>query len=254
MGEFEGRVVAVTGAGSGIGFEVASALVRLGARVYAIDASAAGLRRLVEHAEENARITPLECDISNGDGVSAVFARIGADAGRLDGLVNAAGIVVTANFLDFEDRDWERTFAVNVLGSYLALKHAAPLLASTGTGRVVNFSSIAGKLPNQFTAPYAASKAAVISLTRSAAVALAPAITVNCVCPGIIDTPMWGQLGRELRALGAPIDFKGRSEQAPLGRAGTPDDVADVVLFLLSDASRFITGEDVNVSGGLVMH
>lgn len=254
MGEFEGRNVAVTGAASGIGFEVASALVRLGAHVFAIDSSAAGLHRLAEHTERTMGITPMECDISNGEGVGAVFARIGRDTGRLDGLVNAAGIVVTANFLEFEDRDWERTFAVNVLGSYLALKHAAPLLALGGAGRVVNFSSIAGKLPNQFTAPYAASKAAVISLTRSAAVALAPAITVNCVCPGIIDTPMWGQLSRELRDIGAPIDFKRRSEQAPLGRAGTADDVAEVVLFLLSDASRFITGEDVNVSGGLVMH
>lgn len=254
MGEFEGRVVAVTGAASGIGFEVASDLVRRGARVYAIDSSATGLERLVAHTGRSPRITAMECDVSSGDGVRAVFARIANDAGQLDGLVNAAGIVVTANFLEFEDRDWVRTFAVNVLGSYLALKHAAPLLAATGAGRVVNFSSMAGKIPNPFTAPYAASKAAVISLTRSAAVALAPAITVNCVCPGIIDTPMWGQLSRELSDIGAPIDFKGRSEQAPLGRAGTADDVAGVVLFLLSDASRFITGEDVNVSGGLAMH
>lgn len=219
MGEFEGRIVAVTGAASGIGFEVASDLVRLGAHVFAIDSSVAGLQRLIEHTERSTRITPMECDVSNGDSVGAVFARIAGDAGHLDGLVNAAGIVVTASFLEFEDRDWERTFAVNVLGSYLTLKHAAPLLAPGGAGRVVNFSSIAGKLPNQFTAPYAASKAAVISLTRSAAVALAPAITVNCVCPGIIDTPMWGQLSRELRDIGAPIDFKGRSSRP---RSGGP--------------------------------
>ncbi|CAN5425940.1 SDR family NAD(P)-dependent oxidoreductase [soil metagenome] len=249
--EFEGRVIVVTGAGSGIGAQIAGDLLARGATVVGVDRSAEGLRTVRERLGDPAGLSTTECDIADEEEVIALFGHIGL---RLDGLVNAAGIVVTSQFLQFSVEDWQRTFSVNVLGTYLLMKHAQPLLAASGAGRIVNFSSMAGKIPNQFTAPYAASKAAVISVTRSAAVALAPAITVNCVCPGIIDTPMWGQLGRELAGIGAPIDFKQRSEQAPLGRAGTAEDVAGVVVFLLSDAAAFITGEDVNVSGGLAMH
>jgi NAD(P)-dependent dehydrogenase (short-subunit alcohol dehydrogenase family) len=250
MQENARKVVLVTGAGSGIGTAVTVKLVEQGADVIAVDRSPDGLQRLSSRLPG---IDVRECDISQADQVAALFDWVGARGTGLDGLINAAGIVVTARFLDFTVDDWERTLRVNVTGTYLVLKHSAARLRER-KGSIVNFSSMAGKIPNQFTAPYAASKAAVISLTRSAAVALAPDVRVNCVCPGIIDTPMWGQLGRELGEIGAPINFESRSQAAPLARAGTADEVAAAALFLLSEDARFITGEDLNVSGGLVMH
>jgi D-sorbitol dehydrogenase (acceptor) len=129
----------------------------------------------------------------------------------------------------------------------------APHILAAGSGSIVNFSSSGGKLANPFTAPYAASKAAIVSLTRSAALALSPTVRVNSVVPGIIDTPMWKQLDHEFAEKGIPVSFEARATTAPLGRAGKPDDVAAAVLFLLSDEARYVTGEDLNVSGGQVM-
>lgn len=254
MGEFSGRVIAVAGAGSGIGAEVARRLVAAGARVALMDRNADALRAVAASVADDADILLLGCDVSDASAVASAMNEVSSGFGRLDGLVNAAGIVVTASFLEFTESDWERCLQINVVGTYLLIQHAVPLMRASGGGRIVNFASMAGKIPNQFTAPYAASKAAVISLTRSAAVALGPDITVNSVCPGIIDTPMWEQLGSELADIGAPIQFASRAAQAPLGRPGTAADVADASIFLLSDAARFITGEDLNVSGGLVMH
>jgi D-sorbitol dehydrogenase (acceptor) len=246
-----GQVVAVTGAGSGIGAEVAAQLVSAGAQVIAIDVNLAGLEKAAAVAPEDVAI--FGCDITDETSVVATYAEGVARFGRLDGLVNAAGIVDSGPFLEFELSHWERAFRVNVWGSYVMIKHAVPHLRASGGGAIVNFSSSGGKLSNPYTAPYAASKAAIISLTRSAAGELAPQIRVNAVVPGIIDTPMWGQLDREFAAIDVPISMAGRSVTAPLGRPGRPDDVAAVVLFLLSDAARFITGEDLNVTGGQVM-
>jgi NAD(P)-dependent dehydrogenase (short-subunit alcohol dehydrogenase family) len=254
MQDINGRVYIVTGAASGIGAEVVAELVSAGGHVVALDRSAASLEKLEAQFASTGLVSTEVCDIAVDDQVKAAVTAAVERHGRLDGLVNAAGVVVTNRFLDFTDEEWDRVFRVNVLGTYLLLKHTAAHLKADSGGRVVNFSSMSAKGPNPFTAPYAASKAAVISLTRSAAVALAPEVTVNCVCPGIIDTPMWEQLERELADAGAPINFQSRSAQAPLARAGGPDDVAAAVLFLLSDASRFITGEDLNVNGGLAMH
>lgn len=250
--DFSGRVVAVTGAARGIGAGVVRQLLDRGARVVAIDVDQEGLDGIVSDPSRSLRLA--RCDITDEGRVAAVLADAFAQFGRLDGLVNAAAIVVSGPFLEFTSEQWERAFRINVWGSYLTIKHTVPHLRKSGGGAIVNFSSMGGKLANPFTAPYAASKAAIISLTRSAASALAPDIRVNCVVPGVIDTPMWDQLDREFKAMGAPIDFSGRAAQAPLGRPGNPDEVAAAVLFLLSEASRFITGEDLNVSGGLVMY
>lgn len=249
---FAGRVVAVTGAGSGISGEVARELLHAGARVLALDVNRKGLQTLAESAPD--RVEAVVCDITDEAGVEAAYSTAVTRFGRLDGLVNGAGIVDSAPFLEFGRREWERAFTVNVWGSYVMIKHAVPHLRRAGGGSIVNFSSSGGKLANPFTAPYAASKAAIISLTRSAAGALAPDIRVNAVVPGIIDTPMWKQLDQEFEAINVPISLQSRSGTIPLGRPGRPDDVGAGVLFLLSDAARYITGEDLNISGGQVMH
>jgi NAD(P)-dependent dehydrogenase (short-subunit alcohol dehydrogenase family) len=251
MADFSERVIGVTGAGSGIGAEVVRQLTTAGAIVAALDLDRAGLDRTVAASDGRARA--LVCDVTDEDQVADAFASAAGDFGKLDGLVNAAGIVISAPFLEFTYEQWERTFRVNTWGTYLTIKHAVPHLRRAGGGSIVNFSSSGGKLSNPYTAPYAASKAAIVSLTRSAAGELAPEIRVNSVVPGIIDTPMWEQLGRDFTAMNVPITMEGRAAAAPLGRPGRPDDVAAAVLFLLSDDARFITGEDLNVSGGQVM-
>jgi NAD(P)-dependent dehydrogenase (short-subunit alcohol dehydrogenase family) len=250
MPDFSDKVVAVTGAGGGIGGETARQLIRSGAHVIAVDVNREGLERLRDESRDKVTVSP--CDITDDAAVAAVFADAAKGHGKLDGLVNAAGVVVTGPFLESTFEDWDRAFRVNVWGSYLTIKHAAPYLEAS-RGRIVNFSSSGGKLANPFTAPYAASKAAIISLTRSAALALSPNVRVNCVVPGIIDTPMWEQLDRDFKAKNIPVSMSSRAAVVPLGRPGYADEVAAAVLFLLSDDSRYITGEDLNISGGQTM-
>ena len=175
--------------------------------------------------------------------------------GASEDLVNAAGVIVVGRLESFAVADWEAVFAVNVIGTWLTIKHALPLLRTAAPGRVVNVASIGAKLPTAWTAPYNASKAAVVSLTRSAALSLGPEVLVNCVCPGPIATDMYGHIDARLEELGAPPEarFANRSRANPLGRAGTVAEVSAAICYLLSDAAGFITGEDLNVSGGMVM-
>lgn len=251
MGDLIDRVIVVTGAGSGIGAEVARQVVGSGGRVVALDRTAAGLDLLAGDTAET--VLRVVTDITDEDQVVEALARGGRRFGRIDGLVNAAGVVVSGPFLDFGYEQWERAFQVNLWGSYVMIKHTVPYLRDAGGGAIVNFSSSGGKVPNPNTAPYAASKLAVISLTRSAAAELAPDIRVNAVVPGIVDTPMWAQLDREFAARSLPISMAGRAAETPMHRPARPGDVAAVVLFLLGEGSRFVTGEDLNVSGGQVM-
>jgi NAD(P)-dependent dehydrogenase (short-subunit alcohol dehydrogenase family) len=252
-------VVAVTGAASGIGARVAIDLAEAGRFVWCLDRDPTRLAATLALVRAVGVGEMLVVDVTDESAVRSAFAAIGqAASGRLDGLVNSAGIVEVGPFEQLRTAQFERAFAVNVIGSYLTIRHAAPLLraARPGPGRVVNLASVAGKLPGAYTAPYNASKAAVISLTRSAAVALGPDILVNAVCPGPIATPMYEQLDAGLDAAGAPdeLRFTQRSTMSPLGRPATTAEVSAVIGFLLSDAARFITGEDLNVSGGMVMH
>jgi meso-butanediol dehydrogenase / (S,S)-butanediol dehydrogenase / diacetyl reductase len=252
-----GGCFVVTGAAGGIGSRVALDLAADGHHVWCLDRDLDRLAETVARVQETGAADLIALDVADEAAVAAGFATVGgACGGRLDGLVNSAGVLVVGRFEAFEPAQWERVFRVNVLGSYLTIKHAIPLLRAAQPGRVVNVASIAGKLPGPFTAPYNASKAAVISLTRSAALALAPDILVNSVCPGPLDTAMYEQMNDGLDEAEAPAElrFAQRSTVAPLGRAGTVAEISAVILFLLSHDAGFITGEDVNASGGMVMY
>ncbi len=250
-------VVAVTGAAAGIGAQVAIDLAAAGRTVWCLDRDAHGLAQTLTRVRQVGDAQMLPLDVTDEAQVAAVFATIGErSGGRLDGLVNSAGVIVVGRFEALEVADWQRAFMVNVVGSYLTIKHAAPLLRAATPGRVVNMASVAGKLPAAYTAPYNASKAAVISLTRSAALALAPNVLVNSVCPGPVGTAMYREIDARLGELGAPAElhFATRSTLGPLGRAATTAEISAAILFLLSEGAAFITGEDLNVSGGMVMH
>jgi NAD(P)-dependent dehydrogenase (short-subunit alcohol dehydrogenase family) len=246
-------VAVVTGGGSGIGAATALALARdgYGIRLADLDSAAAERSALAVRAA-GGEADPLTVDVAEPASVATAFAAIGEP---IDVLVNAAGIIVVEAFADFTAEQWERTYRVNVVGTYLCLQAALPALrAAEPPARVINVASAAGKMAGPFTAPYNASKAAVINLTRSAAVALAPGILVNAVCPGVIDTPMWRRdLGPGLVRAGSGTTFEARTASLPIGRPGTAEEVAATIAFMASPGNAYMLGEDVNVNGGLAL-
>ena len=254
----EGRTALVTGGGSGIGAATGRALAADGFAVCladlqgdAAEAVAAGIR------EGGGEATSVVADVTDEAGVAAAVEAATVD-GALDVLVTCAGVVVVVPFAEATAEIWERLYRVNVVGTYLTLQAALPALGRASTpSRVVMLASGAGKMPGIFTAPYNASKAGVISLARSAALALAPGILVNSVCPGVIDTPMWREgLEPRLQAAGAgpAATYVARTGSLPLKRGGTPDEVAAVIAALAGPAGDYVTGEDVNVNGGMIYH
>ena len=205
------------------------------------DVDAAAVEALA--AELGAAATPTYLDVRDEDAVAAAL----ADAGRLDVLVNVAGIGSTTNTPDTSLETWERVFAVNVTGTFLCCKHAIPALASSGGGTFVTVASVAGLVGLRNRAAYCASKGAVIAFTRALAIDhAADGIRVNAVCPGTIETPWVRRLvddaGESLDAL--------RARQL-LGRLGTPEEIADAILYLASEAAAFLTGTLLTVDGGL---
>jgi NAD(P)-dependent dehydrogenase (short-subunit alcohol dehydrogenase family) len=250
-------VALITGAAGDIGAATARRLAAAGTDVVLADLDEGAAQALAaEIAATGATATALAIDVTDEDSVAAVVSAVGERARGLDVLVNAAGIVIVEPFDRFTRDHWLRLYEVNTYGSYLCLRQALPLLrAAAGPASVVNVASGAGKRPSPLIAPYACAKAAVISLTRSAAAALAPEIRVNCVSPGVIEGKMWEGLETALERLGTPESsrFSGRVESLPIGRAGSATEVAETIAFLASPASSYIVGQDLNVDGGQLM-
>lgn len=254
-----GRVALVTGAGRGIGRAIALRLAAEGADVVVAELDAASgveAARAVEAQGRRAR--SVAADVARPEASRAAVAAALETFGRLDVLVNNAGVVRARPLLEVTEADWDRTFAVNARGLFFCLQAAAREMARGGGGSIVNMASIAGRWGRPLLAAYAASKAAVISITQSAALALAPQrIRVNAVCPGVVDTPMWAQIDREWgQAVGAQPGevLAARVAAVPLGRIETPEDVAGLVAFLGSDDAAYITGQAINVCGGLQLN
>lgn len=247
--------VAVTGAAAGIGLAAAELLAAQGERVYALDTDREGLDAL---AARHASITALAVDVTDDDAMAAAFARIAEDSG-LDGLVVAAGIQ-TYGTVDTEGMaTYDKTMAVNVRGAFSAARLALPLIRrrrfsrAEGSGGVVFVASVQAYVAQQGVAAYSAGKGALLSLTRAMAVDHAPeGIRVNAVCPGSVDTPMLRAAAAEH---GAGLDIEEVLAQwgsaHPLGRVAQPREVADLIVYLLSERASFITGADIKVDGGL---
>ena len=235
---FEGKQALVTGAGSGIGAAVARSLHAEGAEVVLADVNAEGAEVLALDLGTRARAIAL--DVRDEDAVAPAMQ-------GLDVLVNVAGIGSTTDAPGTSRETWEAVFAVNTTGTFLCCKHAIPGMKERGGGSIVNLGSVAGLvgLPNR--AAYCASKGAVIALTRALAVDhVRDGIRVNAVCPGTVDTP-WVQ--RLVEEAGEDIDAL-RARQ-PMGRLGTPEEIAEAVLYLASDAAAFVTGTALVIDGGL---
>lgn len=240
-----GRVAAVTGAASGIGRSVAARLLRGGARVAAIDRDGDQLSRSFEDLRSeypDSKFLTQTVDVQSVAAIDGAFEAIDREFSGLDFLVNSAGVLQSKPFLEITQNDWDHIVNVSLRGSFFCMQAAARLMRSGGS--IVNISSTAARRPSPHQMHYAAAKMGVISITRSAAVALAPAIRVNAICPGLVDTPMW---------LAAAQDLETAVQEAPLKRSTTPDEMAGVVVFLLSDAAAYITGQTWDANGGLSM-
>jgi len=244
-GRLAGRRVIVTGAARGIGAAIAASFAAQGARLALLDLESERC------AETAARLDALSFAVDLADPASATSVTSAAiDAlGGIDVLVNNAGILLFAPLLEITVDDWDRTFDVNVRSMLLTTQVAAKaMIAASTKGAIVNMASMGGKVGSPRQAHYAASKAAVISLTRVSAMELGPhGIRVNCICPGYVLTEMGA-------ATRTPEMVAEWSSHSPLGRCAEPDEVAEMALFLASDQGRYCTGQAMNVSGGMVMH
>jgi NAD(P)-dependent dehydrogenase (short-subunit alcohol dehydrogenase family) len=245
-----GKVALVTGAASGIGRAIAILFARRGMAVSIVDLDEGGghaVEETIRHLGGCARA--IAADVSNADDCRSVVEVTIEAFGRLDVLVNNAGIIRRATVLDTTEEEWDRVMAVNVKSVFLLSKYAVPQIAAVGGGAIINVSSGWGLKGGPRAAAYCASKGAVVLLTRAMAIDHAPEnIRVNCVCPGDTDTAM---LRHEARQLGEPEDrFLADAAARPLGRLGRPEDVAESVWFLASDASAFVTGTTLVVDGG----
>jgi NAD(P)-dependent dehydrogenase (short-subunit alcohol dehydrogenase family) len=245
------QTAVVTGAASGIGRATVARLLDDNWQVVALDQSEDGLAKLVsEHDVAAGRLVTRACDVSSQASVTEAFAQIGADFERIHGLVLSAGVLRVGRMEDMAVEDFDQVFAVNVRGLWLCARQAMPLLkAASAAGeraRIVNLASIAGIRHKINSGAYAASKAAVIALTKVMAVEAAEhGILVNAVAPATVDTPM---VSVHMSA-GSNTGYK-TSGTSPLGRIARPQDIADVIHFLMGDASGYVTGTIIPVDGG----
>src|SRR5262247_545445 len=234
--ELSGQVAIVTGAGRGIGRATALELARLGADVVVAELDQDGAKRTAgEVAALGRRALAVPTDVTSRADLRAMVDRARAELGRIDILVNNAGIYRAAASLDVTEEHWDAVLDINAKAVFFASQAVLPTMIAQKSGSIVNLASMAGKVGSKTNLPYNVSKAAVISMTKSLALAHAgEGIRVNCVCPGFVETDMW--------------------DVVALGRMERPEDVANVIGFLASPRAGYMTGQALSVDGGLVMH
>ena len=242
------RVAVVTGAGSGIGLGVAQRLAADGNHVALLDVNGASAIEGAAGIGGATKALGLECDVADRPSVEAAFARIREELGPTEILVTSAGIESFTPVLDITQERWDRIIAVNLTGTFLCAQAALPDMLAAQWGRIVTISSSSAQSGAPNMTHYAASKGGVISLTKALAVELAKqGITANTIPPSLVDTPM----ARNAEAAGDFIGVDVVAPMVPVGRAGTPDDIAQACSFLCSDAGEYITGQVFGVNGGM---
>lgn len=244
------KVALVTGAGSGIGKGIAQRLVEAGAAVAVFDINGTAAKAVAGELSSKGRVLAIEGDVSREDDVRAAMEMAAKELGGLDCLVNNAGIELYGTVDQLSTGSWDRTMNVNLRGCFLCAKHGIPLMRARGGGAIVNIASVHANVSYGTCAAYDASKGAIVSMTRTLAIDHGrDGIRANSICPGYIDTPMMDQWLEELED--PETTMKEVMRFHPLGRIGTPRDIADAVLFLCSPASSWITGASLVVDGGM---
>jgi NAD(P)-dependent dehydrogenase (short-subunit alcohol dehydrogenase family) len=241
MIELKNDVVVVTGGASGIGLATARLAAMLGGRVVILDLE----RTISGPAKPLAeRTVQIACDVSDSNQVQEAMHQIAESFGRIDALVNCAGIAIRKPVHEADEESWRRVLDVNLTGVFLTSKYALPHFPETG-GAIVHISSVTGLVGVRSRGAYSASKGALIALAKNMAVDYASrSIRVNCVCPGYVETPLIG-------AILADAERAARlTAMHPLGRLGQPQDIAQAIVFLISDAASWITGQAIVVDGG----
>jgi NAD(P)-dependent dehydrogenase (short-subunit alcohol dehydrogenase family) len=257
--ELDGQIAIVTGAGRGIGRATALELARMGADIVVAELDRAGADRTASEVKGlGRRVLIVPTDVTSRADLQAMADRARGEFGRIDVLVNNAGIYRAAVPLDVTEEHWDAVLDVNAKAVFFASQAVLPAMIAQKRGNIISLASLAGKVGSRNNLPYNASKAAVISITKSLALAhAADGIRANCVCPGFVETDMWTMVAREQGALQgmAPEEFtRQRLAQIPLGRMETPQDVANVIAFLASSRAAYMTGQAINVTGGVIMH
>ncbi len=246
--QLDGKVALVTGASRGIGRAVAICLAKSGAKIavnYAGNQAAAEeVKQIIEQNGGEAIL--VQADISNAESVDAMVATVMEAFGRIDILVNNAGITRDTLLMRMKEADWNAVIQTNLTGVFYVTKAVSKIMMKQRYGKIVNMSSVVGLMGNAGQANYAAAKAGVIGFTKSMAKELAARnITVNAIAPGFIATDMTAVLSDKVK--------EDLATKIPMGRLGEADDIASAVLFLVSDSANYITGQTLNVDGGMVM-
>jgi len=246
---FQGKVALVTGGGSGIGRATCEIFAERGGAVVVADLKEAAAKATVESiAGGGGRAEAIRCDVTRWGDVQAAVDTARRVFGRLDVVVNCAGIFRGSRLEDTSEEDWNQVLRVNLTGAFLVTKAAMKAMREQGGGAIVHIASRMAIRVREELGAYAASKAGILQLTQMAALEGAPyGIRVNCVCPGFIDTPMTRLSGPKETV---DAQFAGWAKICPLGRLGRPDEIARVMLFLASDEASFITGMALPVDGG----
>jgi 2-hydroxycyclohexanecarboxyl-CoA dehydrogenase len=242
------RVAVVTGGGSGMGRAICHHLGRQGRQVAVLDINGEAVAEVARELDvDGVRARGVQVDVSDRAAIDAAFEEVRRELGPIEILVTSAGIEGFSDFLDITPEQWDRMVAVNLSGTFHCLQLAVPDMLEGGWGRIVTISSSSAQSGTRRMSHYVATKGGVIALTKALALDLAPhGITVNTIPPGVIDTPMMRR-PMESGAMGSLDQIIAR---APLGRLGTPDDIAVTTAFLCSEEAGYITGQQINVNGG----
>jgi 3-oxoacyl-[acyl-carrier protein] reductase len=247
MMNFKGKTVIITGAARGIGFSIAETFTNMQATVFVIDLADEFVQNAVQILrEKNPSVFGFTADVTNGEKISEIFQQIVKEHGSLDILINNAGITKDGLLMKMKESDWDLVMSVNLKGAFICTQKASRFMLKQKNGIIINMASVIGLMGNAGQANYAASKGGIIAFTKSCAKEFASRnIRVNAIAPGFIATEMTKNLPEEI--------IQKYAESIPLNRMGTPQDVANACLFLASDYANYITGQTIQVDGGLIM-
>jgi sorbitol-6-phosphate 2-dehydrogenase len=261
MKRFKNKIAVVTGAGQGLGEHIACSFAKEGAKTAILDINKTSAERVAEHIRKKFKVDSLSCvcNITDDDNVKDIFKQVVKKFKRIDILISNAGILIAKEITEYSADEWEKVIQVNLIGYFICAKYAAAVMKKQRSGVIIQINSKSGKKGSYKNSAYAASKFGGIGLTQSIALDLAPYnIRVNAVCPGnLLDSPLWtdslyGQYAEKWGISEAEVKKK-YIEQVPLGRGCAYEDVSNVVGFLASDESDYMTGQAINVTGGQEM-